>query len=433
MTESPTVSPSDAARALLGVLVPMVAGGAIARRPRVMGLAQRLDLDSRAVKEMQRLRDRYGPGPVQVLPGRGMALLLDAGDVHRVLNGSPRPFSPASREKRGALGHFQPEGVLVSSPEERTHRRPFNEQVLQPGRPVHDHGERMAAVVTEEVEALLGHVDFTGELTWDSYAVAWWRIVRRIVLGDGARDDEQVTDDLLRLRKDANWAYFKPRRTARTRRFLRRVQEYVDRAEPGSLAELTARTPARPGTEPHQQVPQWLFAADAGAWSSFRALGLLCTTPGAVARAREELDGSPDLPYLRAGVLESLRLWPTTPLILRDTTEDTEWARGTLAAGSSVVIFAPFFHRDERHVPEAHRFAPELWLRERTDADWPLVPFSGGPAMCPGRNVVLLMASTVLGRLLAERDYAVEGGPLKTGGRVPGSLSPFALRFRVSR
>lgn len=433
MTQSPTMSAPDAARALLNVLVPMVAGGAIARRPRVMGLAQRLDLDSRAVREMQRLRDRYGPGPVQVLPGRGMALLLDPADVHRVLNGSPQPFSPASREKRGALGHFQPAGVLVSSPQERVHRRPFNEQVLQPGRPVHDHGEHMAAVVAEEVDALLGHVDLAGELTWDSFAVAWWRIVRRIVLGDGARDDEQVTDDLLRLRKDGNWSYFKPRRTARMRRFLRRVEEYVERAELGSLAELTARTPAAPGTEPHQQVPQWLFAADAGAWSAFRALALLSTTPGATARARAELDCSPDLPYLRAAVLESLRLWPTTPLILRDTTEDTEWARGTLAAGSSVVVFAPFFHRDERNVPEAHRFAPELWLRERTDADWPLVPFSGGPAMCPGRNVVLLMASTVLGRLVAERRYAVAGAPLRPGEPLPGSLSPFHLRFRVDR
>lgn len=431
MTDSPTMSTPDAARAFVNVLLPMVAGGAIARRPRVMGLAQRLDLDSRAVKEMQRLHDRYGRGPVQVVPGRRLSFLLDPDDVHRVLNGSPEPFSPASREKRGALGHFQPGGVLVSSPQQRVHRRPFNEKVLQTGRPVHDHGRHMADVVAEEVGALLGHVDFAGELTWDSFIVAWWRLVRRVVLGDSARDDERVTDDLLRLRKDANWSYFKPRRTARTNRFLRRVEHYVDRAEPGSLAAMVASTPAHADTEPHQQIPQWLFAADAAAWATFRALALLTTAPGAVTRARAELDGSPDLPYLRACVLESLRLWPTTPLILRDTTEETTWARGTLPAGSSVVIFAPFFHRDERHVPEAHRFAPELWLRERGDDDWPLVPFSGGPAMCPGRNVVLLIASGVLGRLVAERDYEVHGAAgMRAGAPVPGSLSPFGLRFR---
>jgi hypothetical protein len=26
-----------------------------------------------------------------------------------------------------------------------------------------------------------------GLLTWDEFAVAWWRMVRRVVLGDGAR------------------------------------------------------------------------------------------------------------------------------------------------------------------------------------------------------------------------------------------------------
>ncbi len=430
MKDTPSISAPDAARAALRILLPMVAGGAIARRPRVMGLAQRLDLDTRAVREMQRLHERYGAGPVQVTPGRRLALVLEPRDVRRVLDGSPVPFATASREKHGALGHFQPGGVLISDPEERRHRRPFNEAVLQPGRPVHDHGAHMTTVVREEVEGLLGHVDFAGELDWDSFAVAWWRIVRRIVLGDSARDDEQVTDDLLRLRKDANWSYFMPRRTSRRRRFLRRVEAYVDRAEPGSLAQLVASTPAHPRTEPVQQIPQWLFAADAGAWSSVRALALLSTFPGATTRAREELGSAPHLPYLRACVLESLRLWPTTPLILRDTTEDTDWERGTLPTGSSVVIFAPFFHRDERHLPEAHRFAPELWLRERAADEWPLVPFSAGPAMCPGRDVVLLLASTVLGHLVAERDYTVRGAPLHAGRPVPGSLSPFALRFR---
>ncbi|PZR53853.1 cytochrome [Xylanimonas oleitrophica] len=426
----PVASPVDVARAVANVLLPMAASGAIVRRPRVMALRQRLQLDARAVKEMQRLRERYGPGPVQVIPGRRISLVFEPQDVHRVLNGSPEPFTPASLEKRGALGHFQPAGVLVSSAEERAHRRPFNEKVLEQGRPVHHHGEKMAAAIAEEVEALLGHVEFTGTLTWDDFAVMWWRMVRRIVLGDSARDDERVTDDLLRLRKDANMSYLKPRRVLRRRRFLEGLQKYVDRAEPGSLAEMVATTPAHPDTQPVQQIPQWLFASDAAAWASFRALAMLSAYPDAGARAREEVPSAPDLPYLRSCVLESLRLWPTTPLILRDTTEDTRWENGTLPAGSSIVIFAPFFHRDETRVPEAHRFEPELWLRERTDEDWPFVPFSGGPAMCPGRNVALLMASNVLAHLVKDRRWTVSGAPpLGPERPVPASFSPFGLTF----
>ena len=119
-------------------------------------------------------------------------------------------------------------------------------------------------------------------------------------------------------------------------------------------------------------------------------------------------------------------------MILRDTTRETTWASGRLPARASVVIFAPYFHRDDQALPEAHTFAPELWLRERTDRDWPLVPFSGGPAMCPGRNVVLLVASMVLDRLLAAHDYRPLTGTIRPGRPIPGSLNPFGLRFAIS-
>src|SRR5699024_3018475 len=127
-----------------------------------------------------------------------------------------------------------------------------------------------------------------------------------------------------------------------------------------------ASAPAPPGTKPHHQIPQWMFAFDAGGWATFRALALIAAHPGAAQTAREEFGRAPDLPHLRACVLESLRLWPTTPAILRDSTEATTWAGGTLPAGASVMIFAPFFHRDETRLRDAHRFAPQIWLRERT-------------------------------------------------------------------
>lgn len=426
----PTASAADGARALAGVVLPVLAKGAIARRPRAVRGAERMGADVHAVAIMQRLRDRYGPGPVQVrLPGRRFTFLLEPDQAHRVLNASPEPFATATREKRGALGHFQPDGVLISSPAERAVRKPFNDAALQDQRPVHQHGQTMADAVQEEMDALLGHVELSGTLVWEDFVRAWMRMVRRIVLGDSARDDDAVTDDLVRLRKDGNWSVLKPTRRGHRDRLLRRLADYVDRAEPGSLAQMVASVPAPPGTEPHQQVPQWLFAFDAGTWATFRALALAATHPGAAHRARTELPQSPDLPFLRATVLESLRLWPTTPAILRDTTEATTWAGGSLPAGASVMLFAPFFHRDETRVPEAHRFAPELWLRERTDADWPFVPFSGGPAMCPGRNVVLLAASTALGRLLERHDYTLQEPRLSADRPLPGTLSPFHLRF----
>lgn len=415
-------------RTVTTLLLPVVAKGPIVRRPRAARLAESVDSGSRAVAWMQQLRNRYGPGPLRIdLPFRHLALVLEPGDVHRVLNETPTPFSPASWEKRGALGHFQPDGVLISTPQQRQYRRPFNETVLQTGHTVHDHGEAMVRVVQEEVDALLGQVDFTGRLEWEPFARAWWRIVRRVVLGDTAREDEGITDDLLRLRRRANFSYLAPRDQGLRDRFTAGVRYYLARGEGGSLAGVAAGTPHPDGTEPHQQLPQWLFAFDAAAWAAFRALALLATHPSAADRAGAESTTGPDLPYLRASVLESLRLWPTTPLILRDTTAETTWQSGTLPAGTAVVLFSPFFHRDDQRLVQADRFDPELWLRERGDSDWPLMPFSGGAAMCPGRNVTLLVASAVLGRLLARRTFHLEGA-LDTE-RLPGTLSPFHLQF----
>lgn len=426
----PTASLLDTVRAFTGVVLPVAMRGAIVRRPRVTGLAQRMDADRRAVRQMQRLRARYGPGPVQLrVPVRRLTFVLEPQQVHRVLHESPDPFAIATREKRAALAHFQPEGVLISSPTERAHRKPFNDAVLDAGHPLHRLAEPMSRAVREEGELLLQEVDRTGSLTWDDFSVAWWRAVRRVVLGDGARDDHELTDLLRQLRQDANLTYLKPKRRATRRRFLTRLQGHLDRAEPGSLAEVVKSTPAPDDTVKHQQVPQWLFAFDANAWATYRALALLATHPGAADRARAELDGAPDLPYLRATLLESLRLWPTTPAILRDTTQATRWESGTLAAGSAVVIYAPFFHRDDTRLPEADRFAPELWLRPRTEQDWPLVPFSAGPGMCPGRNVVLLTASTMLATLVGGRDWQLSGAPIDPQRRLPGTVSPFGLRY----
>jgi hypothetical protein len=52
--------------------------------------------------------------------------------------------------------------------------------------------------------------------------------------------------------------------------------------------------------------------------------------------------------------------------------------------GTGLVIVSSFFHRDERALPYADRFEPEIWLDGRAQDDWSLIPFSGGPATRPG-------------------------------------------------
>jgi cytochrome P450 len=430
--------------ALMGdVLVPLIGRGILIRRPKVVAVAQRLDLDRRAVRRLQLLRDRYGTGPLLLrLPVRRQAVVLGPHDVRRVLDETPEPFAAASNEKRSALAHFQPEGVLASTGHQRTVRRALNEAALESAQPVHHLAERFGAVLAQELGPLEAALDEGAEVSWDDFVVAWFRMVRRVVLGDAARDDHELTDALADLRAAANWAFLRPKRTGLRDAFLARLSAHVERAEPGSLAEAVVRSSSAddPDASPVQQVPQWLFAFDASAMATYRALALLATHPDQAESARTELvaagigggaAGGTTLPFLRAAVLESLRLWPTTPAILRQTTTETAWDGGTLPAGTGLLVFVPFFHRDDQTLAEANRFSPELWLGQGPDRDWPLIPFSAGPATCPGRNVVLLLGSLALARLLEGRRLEVSGGGrLRPDRPLPGTLSPFGLRFR---
>ena len=190
-----------------------------------------------------------------------------------------------------------------------------------------------------------------------------------------------------------------------------------------------------PGKEldPADQVAHWLFAFDAAGMITFRALALLATHPAATEQARAELEEADlsepqQLPYLRACALESVRLWPTTPALLRESTTDSSWG----PSGTTLLIFTPFFQRDPDKLSYADRFEPDIWLDGRAVANPALVPLSAGPARCPGRDLVLFCASTLLAHLLREHWYELVSGPVLAPERpLPATLDNFHLRFAL--
>ena len=433
----PQASLRDTVALALDVLAPTFAKGVIVRRPGVVAMAEQWQLDARAVQRLQKLRDKYGEGPLMLpLPIRKQAIVLAPEHVYRVLNESPEPFSPASSEKRAALSHFEPEGVLISQGALRTERRHFNEDVLESNQAVHHMAARFLPIVDQEAARILAAARDKGELDWDAFAQGWYRLVRRVVFGDGAADDQELNDMTVALRKAANWAFLHPKKKATQARFFARIQDYLARAEAGSLAAVIARTPQTADTKPVQQVPQWLFAFDAAGMATFRALALLATHPKQAAQARAELRDKPGierkyLPFLRATLLEAVRLWPTTPAILRQTTRRTEWEQGTMPARTGVLVYAPFFHRDDQRLAYAHRFTPELWLHERSAANWPLVPFSAGPAVCPARHLVQMLSSAMLAALIDGRAPRLVSDQRMVPGQLPGTLNNYGLRFAL--
>jgi cytochrome P450 len=413
------------------VMLPTFGKGILIRRPTMVAAAQRLGFDTAAVKTMQRLRRKHGPAPLLLsIPSRPQLLLLDPKDVANVLAHTPIPFRTDTNEKRAALNHFEPGNVLVADPARRAVLRPLHEAALSTSNAVHPLVSRFSEVIREEYRSVMG--SDTREITWDLFANAWFRVVRRIVLGDRARDDENLTKLLNRLRRRANWAIFLRQDRAGRRHLQERLQQYLSRAEKGSLASMI---PADPQYEPSSQIAQWLFAFDPAGMTTFRTLALLACHPQFMERARKEaLRGQPPgdarQSFTRRCVLEVLRLWPTTPAILRETTEDVSWNGCPIKSGTGIIIFTPFFGRDDETLEYAHRMAPEIWERSRNDAlgELGIIPFSDGPAICPAHNLVPLVACSAINAMLANKAFSLLA-PKLDPGRLPGALNHFEIRL----
>jgi cytochrome P450 len=429
-TAATALSTMDTTRVLLRVLAPVVAQGPIIRRPAVTAWAARHGWDARAGLVLDDLRRRYGPGPVLLrLPGRHVAILLAAEDVGRMLDASPEPFAAAASEKKAALRHFQPDGVLISTGVTRSRRRVFNEDVLDTGHAMHRLAGDITRVVADEIDRLGDH----GTMGWTGFGATHARIVRRIVLGDAARDDRTVTDTLDGLRRRSNWAYALPVASARRQAFQARVADYVTTPSPGSLASLVAATPAEPDVDPAGQIPHWLFAFDALGATTWRSLALLAADPRARSLVDSELTGEPaHRPYLTATILDTVRLWPTTLVLLRETTQPSLWRGRNLPAGTTLVALSSYFHRHSRRGADAHRFAPQPWVDGIADADPALIPFSAGPARCPGRDLVTFTGATVLAAVLDRYDVRLRR-PTLDPEHLPMALDHFRVQLDLDR
>jgi cytochrome P450 len=160
-------------------------------------------------------------------------------------------------------------------------------------------------------------------------------------------------------------------------------------------------------------------------------LWLLARHPDVAARLAAEVDAAlgPDrppgiddldrLPYARAVLAESMRLYPPAWIQGRQAVEDCAVGGYRVPAGTVVFVSQWVTHRDPRWWPDPERFDPGRFLPgAAADADagrpkWAYFPFGGGSRQCVGEAFAWAEATLVLAVLARRwRVEPVDAGPL---------------------
>ena len=164
------------------------------------------------------------------------------------------------------------------------------------------------------------------------------------------------------------------------------------------------------------------------------ALHLLAGAPDVEKRVHAELDdvlGGADrprpehaeqLPYCRAVIAETLRLYPPAWLMGREAITDHPVNGGMVGAGELALLSQWVTHRDARWWPDPERFLPDRWLDggARDRPRWAYFPFGAGLRRCIGEGfawtegVLALATIAQRWRLLRMPERPVRLDPLIT-------------------
>ena len=433
MTESqlPKASLGESVQFVVAGLLPSLARGLFSPRRRAMKLLTRLDTDARAVKVLKGIRAKHGGQGAQLLGGR-IVTLWGPDALREVMEKSADEFDSGSGAKAKGMGHFQPDALTLSHGEEWKDRRAFTEHVLATSEDVHPDGARFLSVVADEV----GRLDLRGKLEWSDWEGLFDHITLRVIFGDSARDDHELTELLEELMGEANRIvglstgddYYE---------FYGRLERRLRDPEPGSLVARFADAPQSNQTRVVHQIPHWMFAMrDTLGANAYRALALIVSSEDIEGRAREEI-GSADLSdassvmrlsYLEGCLQEAMRLWPTSPLLAREARCPVHVAGEELDEGTQVMILNTFNHRDDESIPDADRLRPERWMN-RSERDPRFIHLSGGTQYCPGSPLVSLLGKAVLARTLERFTLNLEEPELDANGKLPNMLDFFGIRF----
>ncbi|XP_055616094.1 cytochrome P450 4c3-like isoform X2 [Toxorhynchites rutilus septentrionalis] len=143
-----------------------------------------------------------------------------------------------------------------------------------------------------------------------------------------------------------------------------------------------------------------------------------------------------EMKYLECCIKETLRLYPSIPLIARRLNEDVRIHDYTIPAGTTVMIVVYQLHRDSTVFSNPDKFNPDNFLPENCHGRHPYayIPFSAGPRNCIGQKFAILEEKMVLSTVL--RKFRIEAVERREDVKLVGDLvlrPRDGLKIRISR
>ena len=370
----PTVSAADSVSFNLCHIVPYYLRGIFTKNKFWTSFWNKIHRDPLAVNFIRRLRQKYRSDYFYIYLLRNKSLVvLDLEGIRRVLDHSPILYAADPDLKRRGMSHFQPNALTISRGAEWEERRQFNEAVLATSQRVHPQADQILKAIDQATGLLTANAD--RYLGWDQFDHLFKRITLEIIFGHGARGDTALTDRLTAMMRESNRVFL----LGKARKFdvfYERIRHYLEAAENGSLTAMCKHVPSTAETKVENQVPHWMFAMmETLATNTTRTLALIVSHPNVEERVRQEIQkngtqtpkGIDALSYLEGCIQEVMRLWPTTPMLTRQTVQESVLGGNTIPSGTQIVILNGFNHRDWETDPDIGNFRPEFWLDKPVD------------------------------------------------------------------
>ncbi|CAL0306177.1 unnamed protein product [Lupinus luteus] len=243
--------------------------------------------------------------------------------------------------------------------------------------------------------------------------------------------DEDIVDVLLQLKKQRSFS------TELTYDHIKAVLLTLSFKRVESLKfillygedDVTTVDFARSGLESSINHLGWdilVAATDTTAASSVWAMTMLIKKPRVMKKAQEEIrkiGGKKDfleendiqnLPYLKAVIKETLRLYLPAPLLVpREANENCMIDGYEIKSKTIVYINAWAIHRDPEVWKDPKEFYPERFLDNSIDfqgQDFELIPFGAGRRICPGLSMSTPILELIIANLLHSFDWELPQG-----------------------